>query len=368
MREQPIREALDTYADQHLSPIIDPWPAIRRAAIQRPTGRTATPRQVAVRRRLAIPALIVVLAFGTAGATGVAHMRWFQQWTPPRAMLERVGQLHAIDQVQTVDGYTVTLRHAYADANVILLETIVHDPAGRTVTSVRPTWRLTDERGVALPQAFDSGATQVDPGIDGQYASFDAAAIQGTPATLKLRLALTIAVETPSTMPIVGDAGAIPGTKNVRAIPTPLAGAAPPARVTLPTTFAFTVPFVAGIESQPQQTVRAMDFPLTLRRVIATPTETRATVCYTPPADAGQSHWIVVANDHGQSVASVEEHEGTVGTDPGAVGEERCGELHLSGQGAASGTRELQINEVSWGPTGNETRLTGSWRFSYTLP
>lgn len=361
MHDQQIRAALDAYADRHLAPATDPWPAIQRATTQRPARRTATWRSVATRRRLAIPMLIVVLVFGTAGAAGVTYFRTFQPWTPPRTMLERVGQLHAIDQVQTVNGYTVTLRHAYADANIVLLETIVRDPAGRLVTSVQPTWQLTDERGVALPQAFDSGTTQVDPGVDGQYASFDAAAIHGTPATLELRLALTIAVETPSAMPVAGAAGATPGTRNVRAIPTPEAQHSLPASITLPVTFAFVVPFVAGVESQPQQTVRAMNFPLTLRRVITTPAETRATVCYTPPAGAELDHWIVVADDHGHSVASVEERTG-------AGGKEHCGELHLSGQGAASGAHTIRITEVSWGPTGNETRLTGDWRFNYRLP
>ena len=365
MSELSMRQALDAYADRHLSTTTDPWPAIRRAALRRPEGRINRWFRPAS-RRLAITTLLVVLAFSTAAAAGVAHFRQFRAWAPPRTMLERAGQLHTIDQARPIGGYTVTLRRAYADTNVILLETIVRDPAGQVLSNVRLTWHLTDARGTVLPQAFDSGTIQVDPGVTGQYAAFDAAALRGSPATVKLSLDLALGVAAAASQagPVTVAAAATPGSGSGRAIPTPETGTSARPGVTPSAIFAFTVPFVAGAESRPQQTVRAMDFPLTLRRVIVTPTETRATVCYIPPVGTEQDHWIVVADEHGQSVASVEERGGAPEADPGAVGGERCGQLHLSSEGSTSGVRELRVKEVSWGPTGNETRLTGLWRFS----
>ncbi len=367
MRERFIREALDAYADRQLTDTADPWPAIRRSIAPRPVRRTNARHGLATRRRFAIPALVLILAFSTAGAVGVAQMRQFHQWTPPRTALERAGQLHAIDQVQTIDGYTVTLRHAYADANIVLLETIVRDPAGRVVWSVLPNWQLTDEHGVALPQAFDSGTIMVDPGVDGQYASFDAAAVQTAAASLNLHLTLTFAIDAPS-QPAVAAGATIPDAGSTHATPTPLTGAATARSSTLLAAFTFAVPFIAGIESNPQQTVRALDVPLTLRRIITTPAETRATVCYTPPTGTEQDHWIVVADEDGHAIPSVENRMLSGGTDRATGEGERCGVLHLAGQGTGSGSRELRVKEVSWGPTGNETRLTGSWTFNYTLP
>lgn len=368
MRDQGIREALDEYAAKHLEETVDPWPAIRRAGTRpRPQpgkGRTSTgPRQ-----RLLLPALLLVLVFGTAGGVGVSGMRWFSQWTP-RSTLERLGQLHAIDQSQTVDGYTITLRHAYADANVILLETIVHDPAGQVTIRVRPTWQLTDTRGIVLPQAFDSGTIAVDPGVPGQYATFDAAAVRDTAPLLPLRLSLTLALDAPASVPATGTPEAAIGEQDAYALPMPMAAPLPARTISLAAAFAFAVPFLPGIALKPQQTVRVADFPLTLRQVVVTPAETRAIICSPAPVGTADDHWLVVADDDGRAVPSSEERAGLAAEDETAVrGAGRCGVLHLAGQERKAGTRQLRITEVSWGQTGGETRLAGPWIFRYTLP
>ncbi len=369
MRERDIREALDEYATQQLLKIGDPWPAIRRAATPlRPLPKQGRTRQVP-RLGLLLPVLLLVLLFATAGGVGLARTRWFSSWMPPHGTLQRLGQLHAVDQSQVIAGYTITLRYAYADANVILLETIIRDPAGHLAPAVQPTWHLTDQRGIVLPQVFDSGAIAVDPGVPGQYATFNAAMVRDTVQTLPLRLTLTFMPGAPASAPALHTPDAAISQHSAYAPATPMVVPATARTGSLPAVFTFTVPFSPGIVLRPQQTVRAVDLPLTLRQIIVTTAETRAIVCYTPAPGTARDHWLIIADDGGKKVPGGEDQLGLAAEGvQSATGGEHCGVFHLAGQERKTGTRQLRITEVSWGQTAGETRVTGPWLFHYTLP
>lgn len=359
MHDQAIRDALDEYADRHLSHTADPWRAIGDRA-------KARPGKVTLRHAIMLPALLLIVVFASAGALSLSRWRVFTAWEAPRETLANAGLLHTIGETQTANGYTVTLHHAYADSNIILLETSVRDQNGTTITNLRPRWRLSDAQGNVTPQQFDGGTTAIVPGVAGQYATFDAAALPTTSPTLTLHLQLTleeIAVPTNpalATSSLVTTPNATGAASGSRALATPGRPAAYNL-IAAPFTFDFTVPFIQGIVVTPQQTAVAAGIPPILRRVVATPAETRATVCYTPNAAPSEGeHWLIIADDAGRSSPAA--------LDPTTASLERCGILHLRAGSSRSGTHELRVSELSWGQTATETRLRGPWRFSYVLP
>ncbi len=359
MHDQAIRDALDEYADRHLSHTTDPWRAIGDRAKARPGKAT-------LRHAIMLPALLLIVAFASAGALSLSRWRVFTAWEAPREILANAGLLHTIGQTQTANSYTVTLHRAYADSNIILLETSVRDQTGTTMSNLRPRWQLSDAQGNAISQQFDGGTAEVAPGVTGQYATFDAAALPTASPTLALQLQITIEkIATPSAPPAVaGNPTATPQTtgaaKSAQALATPGRPAAYNP-IAAPFTFDFTVPFIQGIVVTPQQTAVAAGIPLTLRRVVATPAETRATVCYTPTAAPSEGErWLIIVDEAG--------HSSPAALDPAAAFPERCGILHLRAGSSRSGTHELRVSELSWGPTATETRLRGPWRFSYVLP
>lgn len=374
MREQFIRQSLDEYATYHLPARPDPWPAIRRQLQpHRPRLGFGLPLPTA-RPRLATAILLLLLVFTTAGAVAVG-VRSFYSWEPNRSRLIDAKLLREVDLSQTANGYTVTLRHAYADANIIMVDTTIRDPAGQLLYNVRPTWQLTDEHGTVFSTAMGvgGGTIEVGPGTIGQVAYFDAAPVQGNPAALHLRLALT--VEEPAWNWQVPPPGA-PASSVVAISPvlgaavsgaaaaTPTVGALHQYRPIAPSfTFDFTVPFIRGTTIEPQQTVTTAGVAMTLRRVVFTPAETRATVCYTSTVGRAEDRWQLVADDDGRLVVGENAHR-SLPVEPS----ERCALLHLDAYEGRSGIRGLRVKDLSWGPTATETRLNGPWIFHLNVP
>lgn len=359
MHDQAIRDALDEYAERHLPHSANPWPMIADRATMRP-------RKATIRRAIMIPTLLLIVVFASAGALGLSRWQRFTTREVPRETLANAGLLHTIGQTRSTDNYTVTLHRAYADSNIIILETSVRDQHGIDMTNLRPRWQLTDAQGNAIPQEFDSGTTEVAPGVLGQYATFDAAALPMTSPMLVLRLRLTLEQigVLPTSSAVAGGPLATPnaarGSNGSRALATSgLPAAYNP--IAAPFVFDFAVPFVRGVVVTPQQTVNAAGIPLILRRVVVTPAETRATICYTPTAGhPNGERWLIIADDNGRRIPAV--------PDAAAVPPERCGVLHLQGAPTRAGKHELRITELAWGPTASETRLHGPWRFHFALP
>lgn len=181
-----------------------------------------------------------------------------------------------VNHSQTVDGFTVSIQRVYADANRVVIGYTVSGPPGRTFTNFfldKP--RLVAANGAILPYRARTDAG-TDSGTGGYVMWYDAADIAGNPKELDLRLE-------------------IPGIQAIQPThlsPTPQPPAPqPPVRLPGPFEFRFTVPFIPGRVAEVNQTVTAGGIPVTLERVVVTPTETRAFLRFPPPKEIPFEHW-----------------------------------------------------------------------------
>lgn len=145
-----------------------------------------------------------------------------------------------LQQSKTVDGYTLTLSKAYADANLVVIAYTVAAPRGASGLGRFDMIgaKLITEQGLTLPSL--KGITS-DPigATNGNVLYYDASSIQGTPKNLHLHLA-------------------VPSTKFQSSL-----------------SFDFSVSFHPGRVVNVHQSVTADGKVLTLRRVVVTSSETR---------------------------------------------------------------------------------------------
>ena len=290
MKEQQVVQILEGIAEDEVPATLDLWPAIR-ARVQ-PRRRSPRWAQLMPATRLgwAFMALVLCLAFG-AVAYAVAPVvgRLFQQ----EAGLQHIEQADLVQELnlsQTVDGVTVTLERAYADANRIVVGYTIKGPNGQRYDARRLT--LTDAAGTVFSGTIGYGVTgqsdmlqvSLPPGEGAYVVAFDAAPVQGTPEELDLRLemevvkfALPPAALEPSPTPESPPAEP-PMVVVLEPLPTPEEEA-----IVGPFTFDFSVPFIPGRVAEVNQTVEVAGVPVRLERVVVTPSETRAYLRFDPP-------------------------------------------------------------------------------------
>jgi hypothetical protein len=232
--------------------------------------------------------LAMVLLGGGAYALGPILSRAFAGFQYTDLGLQPGKEL---DLSQTINGYTIHLQSAYADANRVVIGYTISGPEGQAQYNFYGTNNssvITTASGTVLPWYYggeaawdmtDQRATQA------MIMMFDAAALTDPPAELNLRL----------------DIGEI----HVYTKDTPIVAASaeelkPAHFVSGPFSFEFTVPFSGGqifevnqtvtvetpqvtavrpLESgdfETIQTVAATSIPVTLQRVVIAPSETRA--------------------------------------------------------------------------------------------
>jgi dipeptidyl aminopeptidase/acylaminoacyl peptidase len=130
-----------------------------------------------------------------------------------------------------------------------------------------------------------------------------------------------------------------------------------------PSTFGFRPPFIAGRTVEVQQTAEAGGVAITLEKVVVTPSETQATLCFV--SRDRSKEWLLVAGD-GQYLS-----DGNTSQRLAASGEE-CHRLVYSGALTGRfGRGMLKVTElVGFDPTGQgeQTRLAGPWVFRFRLP
>lgn len=363
MREDIIREALDEYATRHLPIGPDPWDAIRRRSRKNARRRSSLSFGSMPRRVGIVMVLGMIITFATAGALSI-YIRWYEEWQPDRQQLDERGLLREIGQSRTANGYTVTLRHAFADANLVILDYTVSDAAGRIISDMRPIeMTLTDSRGIILPSVLGSRTVEVDPGVLGQVVYFDAAGLGDTPSAVNLRFSLTLATRSGGAPPVTLAVNQEPSramggeSQGVAATPT-LITPMSYRPIAPPFTFDFTVAFEPGSRLEDPQVVTAADVPMTLRRVVNTPTESRATVCFAPP-NATDRPWQVVAEVDGRVTNAA---SAVTGVNP-----ESCAMLHLAPLQSTIG-ETLRIREITYQTTDGVRSIVGPWVFRLTAP
>jgi hypothetical protein len=374
MKEQQVTQILHEFAEREVPASLDLWPLIRaRLQPQRRALRRA-PWMPATRLGWAGLMLGAILLFGgVAYALNPALSQVFRQFFPGWRHIEEAHLAQELHLSQTLDGVTVTLERAYADANEIVVGYTVKGLTDQRLHVSRIN--LTDEQGTVFSEMAGAGVTgasdilgvQLPPGEGAYVTSFDASPVEGTPASLRLRLTMHLAKLVPvdqapptPTTPLTE-----PSSSTVIVVPA----------MTLreeivggPFTFDFSVPFIPGRTVEVQQTVEAAGVAVRLKRVVITPSETRATVCF-EPSDGGTREWtLIAALDAGDGQ---ELFAGMVSRLSGD-GEANCHRVtYPAALTRRSGLWTLTVTElIGCDPTrpGEDVRLAGPWVFRFTVP
>jgi hypothetical protein len=374
MKEQQVTQVLQELAEQEVPASLDLWPAIQaRLQTQRRASRWA----------LWMPATrlgwaFLFLAFGAVAyaLAPIVMSRLFQQEAGLRHV-EQTGLVQELNLSQTVDGITVTLERAYADANRIVVGSSIKGPNGQRYDAHHLT--LTDAAGTVFSGTLGYGVTgqsdilkvSLPPGEGAYVLAFDAAPVEGVPTELDLRLEmeveeLVLPPSAPELSPIPDSPPAEPPDSMVVVL-EPLPAPAPEAIVG-PFTFDFSVPFIPGQTVEVQQTVEAAGVAVRLERVVVTPSETRVILCFEPP-DGDSKDWVPITTlDTGNG----QELSGGVSSQLSGTSEEICyRDIYLDALTGRSGTWTLTVTELvgfDLVRPGEQTRLAGPWVFRFVVP
>ena len=368
MKEQQVAQILKGIAEDEVPDTLNLWPAIQARLQTRQLPSRWRQLMPTTRPGWALVALVLSLAFGSAVyAVAPAVGRLFQQESGLQH-IEQAGLVQELDLSQTVDEVTVTLERAYADANRIVVGFTIKGPTGQRYEARHLT--LTDASGAVFPGTVGYGVSgqsdilkvSLPPGEGAHVLAFDAAAVIGVPKELDLRLVmeaeeLVLPLDAPGLSPTSSDSPAEPPESMVVELQPMPEGA-----TVGPFTFDFSVPFIPGHAIEVQHTVEAAGVAVRLERIVVTPSETRAFLCFDPP-DGDGKEWIpiVTLDAADESVATVYE-----------TGEEGCYScdffVPLCDQ---RGEWTLTVTELvgfDLTPPWGQTRLAGPWVFRFRVP
>lgn len=389
MKKQQVTQILQEIVEQEVPDNVDLWPAIRARVKPRRRSSRWVQWMPATRLGWAFMALVLCLAFGAVAYAVVPVVsRLFQQ----EAGLRHVEQANLVQELnlsQTIDGVTVTLERAYADANRIVVGFTIKDPNGQRYDAHHLT--LTDMAGTVFSGTIGFGVTgqsdilkvSLPPGEGAYVLAFDAAPVEGAPAELDLRLEMEVvealpldAFEPPPTL--IGPPDEPPASMVVEALPVPEGD------IVALFTFEFSVPFIPGRVAEVNQTVEAAGIPICLERVVVTPSETRAYLRLDSPGGA-EMRWIPTAMLKAPGDEESQNHFAYSANDDPPIHRyaflaplyERRGEWTLTVTelvGTAIERLESQILRqadsavVSVDAAEFQTRLAGPWVFRFRVP
>lgn len=379
MKEQRITRLLHELAEQEVPADLDLWPAIQ-ARVQpqahRPRLRPAT--------RLGWAVLVLGL-FLTLGAAAYAVGPVIGRLLQFSSGWQHVAEARLAQEVhlsQTIGDWTVTLERVYADANQILIAYTVSGPPGQNL-SERAT--LTDRQGRRFPEMAGAGVTgasellgvRLPPGQGAFISAFDASAVQGQPAKLDLHLEIALGMLVPVSdaqpaLPLSpGPVAAWSMTERTVEPPTSTVVIAPAVQLreeplTGPFTFDFSVPFIPGRVALVQESARVAGVTVKLERVVVTPAETRAILCFEPPTGESE-HWVPVATlEVGDGREANSNTISTVSREAGCYRYSFIAPL-----ADWHGEWKLMVTElVGMDPSrpGEQTRIQGPWTFTFHVP
>jgi hypothetical protein len=285
---------------------------------------------------------------------------------------------------QTVDGYTVNLQWAHADASRISIGFTISGHDGVEYTNLHArTYVLTDANGNEFP-LYQGVGNFIENGVSGNVYSFDATTLDEAPDLLDLRLEMYIEIAT--------------AAARTRTPEDPDAWFEGPIG---PFVFEFSLQTSDSRVIEVHQTVTEADVPVTLERIVISESQTRLVVCFDEP-NAVFDDWTPIVQlfingrnlqDEGISGGAIAPIEGTnchYNVYDGALGSE-TGEWRvevrqlvgmdsspriedwqiptLEAVGAVFHEREngltaIEMPEGAWEAAGFEQRINGPWVFT----
>jgi hypothetical protein len=285
MDERDIRQALHSQAEQEIPEDMNLWPTIQKQ-LEKPAPRRARPAL-----RLG-KAAVGVAAAALVSAVGYAYYQ-SRMDDPGLQAVDNADMVTHLNLSQTIDGMTVTVDYAYADANRISISYSASGNVPVASSYVFGDVKFTDDRGHAFRDLLSGGgggggggggpeATEMQVMFNAN-GSYDATVIQDAPDKLNLRLEITLAQ--------MNDGWLLPnGTTvpNTNGLPDPNAQSVsvPAGKQVGPYIFNFTIPFNKGRTLSEPKTAESNGIALTLRRFVVTPSMTRAELCFNLPIPA----------------------------------------------------------------------------------
>jgi hypothetical protein len=340
MDERQIGQSLHEIAGQAVPDDLDLWSAIRARVTPRHRSRWVHLRPT-TRPVWALLVLALCLALG-AGAWAVSPIvdRLFRV-DPGLNHVGQAGLGQDLALNQVVDGVTVTLERAYADANRIAIGLSVHGSYVLGYDLARVT--LSNKHDGTFPLSMGTGVKgqsdvlelELPPGAGAHVLSFDASTLQGAPSTLDLHLVVEVARS-----------------------PLPLSQ-----HVIGPFIFDFSLPLNPGQVVDVRQRVTAASVDIELRHAVVTPSETQILLCLGAPSEKGTS-WGAISTLRTET----EQADGVWVR----IAEEGCA-LHgflpplydQPGEWTLTVTELVVQDRVQ---PGGPTRIAGPWVFHFRVP
>jgi hypothetical protein len=178
---------------------------------------------------------------------------------------------------QTVDGYTVNLQWAHADANRVSIGYSISGLEGVEYTNLMPggTLSLSDSAGNLFPSAGGIG-NAIEDGVGGNVSWFDSTSLETLPDVLDLHLEMDIEVST--------------AAARTRTPEDPDAWFEEPIG---PFVFDFSLQTGEQRVIDVQETMTESGVPVTLQRLVISESQTRVEVCFDDP-DPAFDEWLPV--------------------------------------------------------------------------
>lgn len=336
MDDRLITQALQDTARKEIPEDMNIYPEIQNSL-----GR-ATRSAARSRTSWVVAAILAMLALSIVGYAA-ARLLQSQQLDPGLQGASEVDLVTELNIEQTIDGVTVRLDYAYADANRISLAYTSDGDVPLGTTYQFTSDRLTDDAGRQFQTMFGGGGgggggggsadsnTPVFTSFSmSQQSSFDASVIEGSPDELHLRFEVSLMKFVAPT----GDGSTTSEATEQSAPPSP--------QETIgPFVYEFSIPFISGQLVEPEQSASAAGITMRLDRLVVAPSLTRGSVCFEPPLpEAAYMAPIVSLTIDGEAVALDAEQI-----------------FFPAPEGSPEGCVDLQINQALY-------NRPGTWRLS----
>lgn len=262
MNEQELRHRMKELAEEGFPEPVDLWPRLR-AQVEASSRLTGLRQWIRQPLAWGLAALLIALGVGASVYAGGLWEAFILAREPMRRSLATPLGLQ-----QEHDGYRITLEWAYADWNAILIGYRIQGPSEPPQRLEIPEIRLQDETGWIFPLEAGEGLVgasellglALPPGERAFVTAFDMWGHEPLSNSLRLQLTLRLIVMEPP----------------------PGGGPSNSQREIGPFVFAFTVPVHPGYAISTPRSVTANGITVTLERLIAAPSGTRARLCITP--------------------------------------------------------------------------------------